>query len=134
MIVLDASTIVGAALKRDSVPARALFKARHHNQIAVSPAIEAEILRVLRRPKLAGAIEPVQLAYVLDLIFGAAARFAPDVRVRDCRDPKDDKYLELALTADAALIVSSDNDLLTLSPWRGIPILRPADYLTSGRC
>ncbi|MGA9865203.1 MAG: hypothetical protein WBQ75_02045 [Acetobacteraceae bacterium] len=39
------------------------------------------------------------------------------------------KYLELALAAGATLIVSSDNDLLILSPWRGIPILRPAEYL-----
>ncbi|MEO9189015.1 MAG: putative toxin-antitoxin system toxin component, PIN family [Acetobacteraceae bacterium] len=47
----------------------------------------------------------------------------------DCRDAKDNKYLELAPAAGATLIVSSDNDLLTLSPWRGIPILRPAEYL-----
>jgi predicted nucleic acid-binding protein len=50
------------------------------------------------------------------------------VRVTDCRDPKDDKYLELALAAGAEIIVSSDDDLLVLHPWRGARILRPADY------
>jgi predicted nucleic acid-binding protein len=47
----------------------------------------------------------------------------------DCRDAKDDKYLEPALAAGAEVIVSSDDDLLVLDPWRGVRILRPADHL-----
>lgn len=50
-------------------------------------------------------------------------------RVTDCRDPKDNKHLELALASGADTIVSSDADLLVLHPWRGTRILRPADYL-----
>jgi putative PIN family toxin of toxin-antitoxin system len=49
--------------------------------------------------------------------------------VRECRDPKDDKFLELALDGQADLLVTGDEDLLALHPWRGIPILSPADYL-----
>jgi predicted nucleic acid-binding protein len=49
--------------------------------------------------------------------------------VDDCRDPSDNKYLELALAAGATTIVSSDNDLLVLHPWRGIDNLTPAQYL-----
>ena len=47
----------------------------------------------------------------------------------DCRDPKDNKDLELALAARAGTIVSSDDDLLVLHPWRGVRVLRPAAYL-----
>ena len=57
--------------------------------------------------------------------------YVVSVVVRDCRDPKDDKYLELAIEAAASVIVSSDNDLLVLNPWRGIRILRPSEYLIS---
>jgi hypothetical protein len=39
--------------------------------------------------------------------------------------------LELALAAGAETIVSSDDDLLVLDPWRGVRILRPAEYLIS---
>ena len=39
------------------------------------------------------------------------------------------KYLELALAAGAETIVSSDDDLLVLDPWRGVRIMRPGDYL-----
>jgi predicted nucleic acid-binding protein len=51
--------------------------------------------------------------------------------VADCRDAKDDKYLELALAAGAWAIVSGDADLLVLHPWRGVRILRPAEYLAA---
>ncbi len=46
-----------------------------------------------------------------------------------CRDPKDDKFLELAVSGQADLIISSDNDLLVLHPFRGISILKPAAFL-----
>lgn len=59
----------------------------------------------------------------------APAEPMPDHTVTDCRDAKDDKYLELALAAGAAVIVSSDADLLVLHPWRGVRILQLAAYL-----
>ena len=49
--------------------------------------------------------------------------------MNDCRDPKDNKYLELALAAGASTIVSSDSDLLVLHPWRGVRILSPRAYV-----
>jgi predicted nucleic acid-binding protein len=58
-----------------------------------------------------------------------SAVFVPTEQVTDCRDPKDNLYLELALAAEADTIVSSDADLLVLHPWRSVRILRPADYL-----
>ena len=46
-----------------------------------------------------------------------------------CRDPKDDKFLEFAVSGQADLIISSDNDLLVLHPFRGISILKPVAFL-----
>jgi putative PIN family toxin of toxin-antitoxin system len=63
-------------------------------------------------------------------------RLAPNVEiveiiqhVRACRDPKDDKFLELAINGSANVIVSGDEDLLSLHPFRGVDILSPASYL-----
>jgi predicted nucleic acid-binding protein len=50
--------------------------------------------------------------------------------VTACRDPKDDKFLELAVSGKADWLVTSDQDLLTLSPFRGIPILTPQAFLS----
>jgi uncharacterized protein len=46
-----------------------------------------------------------------------------------CRDPKDDKFLELAMSGGADVIVSGDADLLVLNPFRGIPIVPPATFV-----
>jgi hypothetical protein len=50
-VVFDASSLVGAVLKADSVPERALLLARTNETICLSPAIEAEIREVFSRPK-----------------------------------------------------------------------------------
>lgn len=129
MIVFDASTLVSAALKADSVPERALLRAEETDVIALSPAVEAEIAEVLGRPKFAHAIPRERREHFLQTLRGAAIWFEPTMRITDSRDPKDNKYLELALAAGAETIVSSDDDLLALDPWRGVRISRPADYI-----
>ncbi len=49
--------------------------------------------------------------------------------VTDCRDPKDDKFLDLALAASAQYIITGDTDLLVLHPYHDIEIITPADFL-----
>ena len=49
--------------------------------------------------------------------------------VHDCRDGEDNQILEVAVNGQAQVIVTDDEDLLVLNPFREIPILRPADYL-----
>jgi len=129
LIVFDASTIVSAVLKADSIPERALLRAEEVDVLVLSSAVDAEYGEVLSRPKFARAVPATRRDSLLRALREAAIWFDPLVRVADCRDPKDDKYLELALAAGAETIVSSDDDLLVLHPWRGVRILRPADYL-----
>lgn len=46
-----------------------------------------------------------------------------------CRDPKDNKYLELALSGQADCIITSDRDLLSLNPFKNISIISPSEFL-----
>jgi predicted nucleic acid-binding protein len=46
-----------------------------------------------------------------------------------CRDPHDDKFLEVAVNGHADLIVSGDGDLLALNPFRNISIVTPAMFV-----
>jgi len=87
--------------------------------LALSTAVDAEIADVLNRREFARAIPAERRQHFLEILRSTALWFAPTVRVRDCRDPKDDKYLELALASGASTIVSSDDDLLVFNPWRG---------------
>jgi uncharacterized protein len=71
-------------------------------------------------------------ALAVDTLALSDARwFEPSEPVTDCRDAKDNKYLELMLAAGAETLVSSDEDLLVLTPWRGRRVMRPAEYLAS---
>ena len=49
--------------------------------------------------------------------------------VRVCRDPKDDKFLEVAVNGAADLIITGDEDLLVLNPYRDVRITKPAQYV-----
>lgn len=84
--------------------------------------------RVLQRPRIAPKIAPFVVDYIR-AIFAAAELVTIAARVAACRDPKDDKFLELALNGRADAIVSGDTDLLALDTFRGIPIVTPAAFL-----
>ncbi len=84
----------------------------------------------MRRPKFARVLTDDMRHEIMELLIATAVWFEPDVSVRDCRDSKDNKYLELALAAKAEVIVSSDADLVDMDPWRGVRILLPAAFLS----
>jgi len=129
MIVIDASTIVSAALIPDSVPWQALMRARAIDVLALSEPVVSEIVEVLARPKFARRLSPTIRSEFQNLLFRNAAWFEPATRVYDCRDPKDNKYLELALASTASVLITSDSDLRDLHPWRGIPVMTPKEFL-----
>jgi putative PIN family toxin of toxin-antitoxin system len=49
--------------------------------------------------------------------------------VQACRDPNDDKFLDVAVNGGADVLITGDADLLALNPYEGIPILTAVDYL-----
>jgi hypothetical protein len=123
--------VVGAVI-RAGIPRQALRLACDRDVPAMSQPVWDELVEVLHRPRLARFVAAEQREAVLELLRSVAVWFEPQQRVRDCRDAKDDKYLELALAADASTVVSSDEDLLVLHPWRGVRIVRPSDHLATG--
>jgi len=88
-----------------------------------------EIDEVLAREKFDKYLSIEERAVFIESLV-ERSRFAnPSEKVHACRDPDDDKFLELAVSENATCIVSGDADLLALDPFRGIPIMRPADFL-----
>ncbi len=129
MIIFDASALVSAALRVDSVPEQALLRAEEIDVFALSAEVDEEIAEVLNRPRFAAAVSTARRTRILDIVRDQAVWFRPSGHVADCRDAKDNKYLELALASGAGTIVSGDADLLGLHPWRGVRIPRPAEYI-----
>lgn len=126
MIVFDASTLVSATFSSHGVPAQAVQRALREDRVAISEHVMTELLDVLHRPGVTRFLKPDLRSELLGQLVALGIPFEPAERVTDCRDPKDDKYLELALASHADTIVSSDRDLLVLHPWRSVRILRPS--------
>ena len=131
-VVLDTNVLVSAALKLNSTPAAAARAVERGGILLKSLATERQLFDVLARPYFASLIGHETRAWLRKLI-SAAELVAITVRIAACRDPTDDKFLELAVNGRGDLIVSGDADLLALSPFRGIPIVTPAVFVRAGR-
>jgi putative PIN family toxin of toxin-antitoxin system len=106
---------------------------RSTHRLILSQDVEDEYREVIFRRKFDRFVSVERRQRILDIVVVAAERIEPTETVRECQDPKDDKYLALAAAARADVIVSSDaRHLLSMHPWRGIRILSPADYLALG--
>jgi len=129
-IVIDTNVLVSRLLLPRSLPADAVQKAMRAGRLLVSEATMEEIVNVLSRPRLDWYVSLTNRRQFIRLL-GRKVTMVPIIQVvRECRDPKDDKFLELALNGRADLIITGDADLLVLNPWRGIEIVTPREYLT----
>jgi uncharacterized protein len=76
---------------------------------------------------------PCDAIVFLGVCLDAAAPVDTVRVVRVCRDPNDDKFLEVAVNGRADTLITGDTDLLVLDPFERIPIITPADYLSKIR-
>lgn len=132
-IVIDTGVLVSAAIRPQSVPALALERALLHYEVCVSPATFAELQDVLRRSKFDRYASPEARQAFVEGLLQHVRMVEVTQLVSDCSDPKDDKFLALALAVNAEMIVASDPHLTQMHPWRAIPILPPAAFLVVAR-
>jgi uncharacterized protein len=127
-VVLDTNVLVSAALKQQSMPGMAALVVERRGGLLKSLATEHQLFEVVTRPYFDDLIDATARAWLKNLM-AAAELVAITARITACRDPTDDKFLELAVNGHADLIVSGDGDLLALSPFREIPIVTPAAFV-----
>jgi putative PIN family toxin of toxin-antitoxin system len=128
-VILDTNVLISRLLIPRSVAGRAVSRLLQQTQPLVSEATLGELAQTLVRDKFNPyvSLEDRQEFFRL---FARVAEWVPVITtVRVCRDPADDKLLELAVDGGATLLVTGDKGLLKLSPFRSIPIVRPAEAL-----
>ncbi len=129
--VIDTGVVVSAVLLPHSVPRQAFDTAVARGRILVSEATVAELDEVLRRPKFNKYVpEEKRLEFLAALVQQAEQVEVTEV-ITACRDAKDNKFLELAVSGGASHLLSSDGDLLALHPFRGIAVVAPQEFLAS---
>ena len=128
-IVLDTNALVSRLLIPNSIPGQAVRKAVEEGDILMSESTLFELADVLGRKKF-NAYVSIQDREGFLRMLGRIAKMVTILHaVHDCRDVKDNQILEVAVNGQAQVIVTGDEDLLVLNPFRGISIMRPTDYL-----
>lgn len=97
-------------------------------ELYLSDELYQEIIKVLDYPRIKKSVSLGEFFELINLFGRKIHRIIPDCIIKDCRDPRDNFLLELALSAKADYLVTGDADLLELNPYRGIQILSAADF------
>ena len=130
--VVDTNILVRAVIKPTGSVGPVLQRLRRREySLLISRATLDELVEVLYRPRLRTKYELSDrvLRATIRLIVLRGELLQPGRRIIACRDPRNDKFLEVAVSGRAQVIVSGDEDLLTLHPFERIPIVAPARFL-----
>lgn len=130
-VVLDINVLVSAYLFPESPPGRVWEHVQRHCTLLMSIELAAEAVRVLRRDKFDRYLDKEIREELLAATIRLSLFIQSTTAITSCRDPQDNKVLELAVDGGASLIVSGDADLLALNPFRGISILKPIEFLAT---
>ncbi len=134
-VVLDANQFISAVLVPIGRPAQILQAWRAGRfELVLSPAILAEVRRVLLYPRLQKkhGWDEKQIDDFMAGIMAAATLMPGTLSVQAVPDdPTDDKYVACALEASAQYIVSGDQHLTRLKRYQGIEIVTPASFIES---
>lgn len=132
-VVLDTNVVISAVLLPQSVSRQAFDRVLDLGRLLISAATVEELNDVFRRDRFDKYVrEDQRLEFLASLIHEAELVNISEAIVA-CRDPKDDKFLELAVNGRATCIITGDNDLLVLNPFRNIPILTPSDFMSESK-
>ena len=126
--VFDNNVLVSAALLT-GVPRKAFDKLLDNAIVLVSVPVLLELADVLNRPKFNKYVTHDERMRFMMSFLKVAEMIEVRETIKVCRDPKDDKLLELAVSGNADFLVTGDKDLLVLNPFRGVEIITPREFL-----
>jgi putative PIN family toxin of toxin-antitoxin system len=128
-IVIDTNCFVSRLLTPKSINSQAVRYAFDFHQILVPADTLTELEIVLSRKKFNNYVSLEERQKFILYLKNLAEIVDITNHVQVCRDPKDDKFLSLAIAGNANIIITGDEDLLVLKCYQNIPILSPKDFL-----
>jgi len=128
-LVIDTNLWISRLLIPGGTAAKAIDHGLTWGIPLVSEETLAELSDVLARRKFDRYVSRGDRQQFLTLIGGIVRVVVITQRIKACRDPKDDKFLDVAVSGGAQLILTGDQDLLELHPFHNVEILRPSDFL-----
>ncbi len=128
--VLDTNTLVSEFLFPESAPGKSLDFVLRKGQLLMSLDLATELADVLRRDKFDRYLSRKRREELIAGTIRQSHFIATTTQINACRDPKDNKVLELSVDGNTSAVVTGDADLQALNPHQGIPILDPQAFLS----
>ena len=129
--VIDTNVLISALLFKNSVPFQAVKLAESQGIILFSEATLKELRQVLNRPKFDKYLSLEDRQIFLVKFISSSELVSIKEKIPACRDEKDNKFLELAVSGNAKAIVTGDLDLLVLNPFQTVEIITPDVFISS---
>jgi len=127
--IFDTNTLLSALLFDNSLPALALKKARKSGILLISAETSSEYFSVFCRSKFDKYVSlELRIAFIENIISNALTVEIKEL-ITACRDPKDNMFLSIAVSAAADAIITGDKGLLVLHPFKNIPVIFASDFL-----
>ena len=127
--VFDTNALISAYILVNSKNRQAYDKAFDKGIMVYSAATFKEFAETFVRLKFEKYLALERRLAAINEFQAIALLIDVEPSITICRDPKDDKFLELAIAANASCIITGDKDLLILNPFRAIPILNAVDFI-----
>ena len=128
-VVVDTNVLISAVLRPRGAPRAVVDAIRSAGgSLLFSDETIDELRTRIQRPKFDRYVSREDRAVYVAQLEAVAEWVSIAGATLGCRDPEDDKLLETALMGSAACIVTGDEDLLAMSPFHGIPLVKPADF------
>jgi putative PIN family toxin of toxin-antitoxin system len=128
--VVVTNVLVSAVLFPSSIPGRALAVVLSQGELLTSVALAEELRDVLSRSKFDRYLTQDERDAFLSAFIEGAILVPVVEALHVCRDPSDDRVLEAAVSGRADFVMTGDEDLLALDPFRTIRIVTPSEFLT----
>ncbi len=131
-IVLDVNVWISALLW-GGLPSQFLHLSRQHKIIIfISESLLEELEITLQRNKFKNQLNKRNhtVEYLIAITQGFSQK-CPNIylNVPELRDSKDNHILATALSANAEVLITGDQDLLVLNNFQDIKIMKPTDFL-----
>jgi putative PIN family toxin of toxin-antitoxin system len=127
-VIIDTNVLI-SGIFFGGPPAK-ILKAWHGGklQLVVSPEILEEYFEVYER--ISARYPDIDIAPILVLIArNSQVVEAPPLADQVSRDADDDKFIACAIASDTRIIISGDNDLLTVSGYESIQVVTPRNFV-----
>lgn len=128
-MVLDTNVLISAHLLENSVSKKALDLAFRNCSVLYSEETIKEFEFVIQRSKFDRFLTKEIRVEALSLFSKLGISIQIQSSFEVCRDPKDDKFLQLIFDGRADYLITGDLDLLKLNPFQETQILSPSDFL-----